>query len=173
MRGPGQQLEPQTPAGERAATRRGFAGARSALASFFASSQSGDEASASFGVRGWDAVPQLDIVGGRVFPNSGLAAVCPGAQEQSGPGCSRLRRPQSPRREPGHRFLPASAGVTSGFPSRRFALSLAAKESHLRRPLASAELNPHLELAPPRFPSQIPFPARLKWSERLSPSRGW
>lgn len=49
---------------------------------------------------------------------------------------------------------------------------LAAKESHLWRPLASAELNPHLDRAPPQAPSQSPFLTRLKWGERLGPSLG-
>ena len=71
-----------------------------------------------------------------------------------GPAAADSRRPQSPREALGRRFLPASARVTSGFPSGRFAPRLAANESHLRRPLADAELNPHLEPAPPQFPLQ-------------------
>lgn len=81
----------------------------------------------------------------------------------------------------GHISLPENWGVASCRPRRGssqvsraggFAPGLAAKESHLRRPLESAELHPHLERAPPQFPPQSPSLAGLKWGARRCLSLG-
>lgn len=83
VRGPKQPWSPQVPAGERAATRRGFAWAPSALESVFCRHPIRRRGLCQLrggSVGGWEAVSQLESVGGRIsFPNSGLEEVCPEA----------------------------------------------------------------------------------------------
>lgn len=113
---------------------------------------------------GWDTVPQLDSVGGRTDPNSGLAAVCPEAQEQTGP----------PEIAPGTgASLPASFG---GGQVRLPKQAVCAGPRCQGEPPAEAAGEGQAEPPPGTCPSPVPFPkrfpARLKWSERLSPSLG-
>lgn len=160
--GPRQPLEPQVPAGERVATCGGFAGA-----------PSDGERPCRHPIQrrglcqlrgGWDAVQQLDSVGGRTDPNSALAAVCPEAQEQTGP-------PKS-LRERGRRFLPALAGVKSGCPNRRSAPRPRGQGEPPAEAAGEGQAAPPPGTCPSPVPFPKPFPARLKWSERLSPSLG-
>lgn len=95
-----------------------------------------------------------------VFLARVLKWFAPKHRSKPGPCAADARRPHSPRAEQGSRFLPGSVGSRQASQAGGFAPGLAAKESHLRRPLASAELNPHLERAPP---PQFPAPALSLW----------
>ena len=107
------------------------------------------------------------------FPARVLQRFVPKHWSKLGPVAADRRRPHSPRREQKRRFLPPWAGVTSGFPSKRVCARPCAKESHLRRPRASAELNPHLGTCPSPVPSSKPFPGRSEMKrEVLSPPLG-
>lgn len=104
---------------------------------------------------GWEPIPQLESVGGRVsFPSSGLEVVCPEAQEQTGPRCSRHAEATVSSRRTGASLPARLGGVTSGFPSGR----VCARPSCQGEPPAEAagerRAEPTLERVPPQFPSQ-------------------